>query len=75
MVQSSPNFLKSVWWIFDEMYLIQQDLFRDIGVSFSPVIGLEIRKIAASLLVRTQFEDFCNRMVKQEKLSPEVVES
>ena len=74
MVPSSPDFPDILRRIRDEMYLIKKDLARELGVRFLPVSGWGIRKIAASLLARAQFEGFCNRVVKQAKLGPEAVE-
>jgi len=75
MFQSTPEFPDIVRRVRAEMHLSQEDLARELGVSFSTVNRWENRKTVASRLARTQFEGFCNRMIKQGKLSREAMES
>ena len=51
--------------IREQLNLSQEDLARELGVSFSTVNRWENRKTVASKLAQSQFEQFCQRMVQE----------
>ena len=51
-----------------QLELSQEDLIREIGVSFSTINRWENMKTFPSKLARLQFESYCKKMIKQNKL-------
>jgi transcriptional regulator with XRE-family HTH domain len=49
----------------------QEDLARQLGVSFATVNRWEAGKTSPSRLARAQFDGFCRRMVEAGKLNKE----
>ncbi len=60
-----PSLLKSVR---EQLDLSQEDLAREIGVSFATVNRWENAQVRPSKLAKVQLRAFCARMVKQGKL-------
>lgn len=51
-----------------QLALSQEDLARKLGISFATVNRWENGKSQPSRLARAQFDDFCAKMIRQEKL-------
>ena len=51
-----------------QLALSQEDLARELGVSFATVNRWENGKSRPSKLARTQFDKFCAKMTRQKKL-------
>lgn len=64
-----PNLIKK---IREELSLSQEDLARELGVSFATVNRWENGKTTPFKLARTQFDSYCQKMVKAGKLSPDL---
>ncbi|RLB89200.1 MAG: transcriptional regulator [Deltaproteobacteria bacterium] len=52
-----------------QLGISQEDLARELGVSFATVNRWENGKSHPSKLARAQFDNFCNKMVRQGKLT------
>ena len=52
----------------EQLELSQEDLAREIGVSFATVNRWENGQTTPSKLAKAQLEAFCERMVKQGRL-------
>jgi DNA-binding transcriptional regulator YiaG len=63
--QDYPTLLKAVR---DQLGLSQEDLARELGVSFATVNRWENRQTKPSKLAKAQLEAFCQRMVSEGKL-------
>jgi DNA-binding transcriptional regulator YiaG len=63
--QKLPELVKEVR---RQLALSQEDLARELGVSFATVNRWENGKSQPSKLARAQFESFCARMTRQGKL-------
>ncbi len=51
-----------------QLALSQEDLARELGVSFATVNRWENEKSKPSKLARAQFDNFCAKMIRQGKL-------
>lgn len=60
-----PSLLKDVR---EQLDLSQEDLARELGVSFATVNRWENGQVRPSKLAKVQLKSFCARMVKQRKL-------
>lgn len=60
-----PELIKEVR---TQLGLSQEDIAREICVSFATINRWENGKTAPFKLARTQFEEFCKKMTKQGKL-------
>ncbi len=65
-----PSLLKKVR---EHLNLSQEDLARELGVSFSTVNRWENGKTKPIKVARNQFESFCARMVRQGKIDKEIL--
>ncbi len=63
--QNLPALVKEVR---RQLALTQEDLARELGVSFATVNRWENGKSKPSKLARTQFDNFCTKMTRQGKL-------
>ena len=63
--RSYPALLKDVR---DQLALSQEDLARELGVSFATVNRWENGQVQPSKLAKAQLFAFCERMVKQGRL-------
>ncbi len=63
--KSYPALLKDVR---EQLELSQEDLARELGVSFATVNRWENGQVRPSKLAKVQLNAFCTKMVKQGKL-------
>ena len=63
--QDLPDLVKE---IRSQLALSQEDLARQLGISFTTVNRWENGQVKPSKLARAQFDNFCAKMVKQGKL-------
>ena len=63
--QNLPELVKEVR---KQLALSQEDLARELGVSFATVNRWENGKSLPSKLAKAQFDSFCVKMVRQGKL-------
>lgn len=63
--QDLPTLVKDVRM---QLSLSQEDLAREIGVSFATVNRWENGLVKPSKLAKMQLDSFCTRMIKQGKL-------
>jgi len=69
MITESENFPESVKEVRRQLGLSQEDLARELGVSFATVNRWENGKTSPSKLARNQFNIFCERMRKKGRLN------
>jgi len=60
-----PSLIKKVR---EHLHLSQEDLARELGVSFSTVNRWENGKTKPIKVARSQFDSFCAKMIRQGKL-------
>jgi len=65
-----PSLIKKVR---AHLHLSQEDLARELGVSFSTVNRWENGKTKPIKVARSQFEGFCAKMIRQGKLDKEIL--
>ena len=63
--QNLPEFVKEVR---RHLALSQEDLARELGVSFASVNRWENRHAKPSKLAKAQLDNFCAKMIRQGKL-------
>ncbi len=63
--QNLPELVKE---IRSQLALSQEDLARELGVSFATVNRWENGKSSPSKLARAQFDNFCAKMIRLGKL-------
>jgi len=63
--QTFPSFIKS---IRDQLHISQEDLARELGVSFATVNRWENGQSMPSKLAKAQLDAFCTRMSRRGKL-------
>jgi len=68
MGKGSGGFADLVRGVRKQLGLSQDQLAREIGVSFATINRWENRKTTPFKLARAQFDAFCNTMAKQGKL-------
>ena len=68
MVSRERNYSTLVKKVRDQLGLSQEDLARELGVSFATVNRWENGQVKPSKLARVQIDAFCARMVEQGKL-------
>jgi transcriptional regulator with XRE-family HTH domain len=68
MAIDQQNLPERVKEIRRQLALSQEDLARELGVSFATVNRWENGKSRPSRLARTQLDNFCARMTRQGKL-------
>lgn len=64
----SGNFSEFVKDVRKQLQMSQEDLARELGVSFATINRWENGKTAPSRLARNQFDTFCEDMRKKGKL-------
>jgi len=64
--QNLPELVKK---IRRQLALSQEDLARDLGVSFATVNRWENGQVKPSKLARAQLDNFCAKMIRQGKLN------
>jgi len=65
-VQNIPEMVKE---IRRQLSLSQEDLARELGISFSTVNRWENGLVKPSKLAKAQLDNFCTKMTRQGKLS------
>ena len=68
MVTDKQNFPELIREVRRQLSLSQEDLAREIGVSFATVNRWENGKSRPSKLARAQIDSFCAKMIRQGKL-------
>lgn len=63
MAEKATGFPDLVKEIRRQLVLSQEDLARELGVSFATVNRWENGKVKPSRLAKAQFEQFCSKMV------------
>ena len=63
-----PNISESVKEIRQQLALSQEELARELGVSFTTINRWENGKSQPSKLAKAQFDNFCAKMSRQGKL-------
>lgn len=63
--QNLPSFIKEVR---RQLALSQEDLARELGISFATVNRWENGQVKPSKLAKVQFDNFCTRMTRQGRL-------
>jgi len=63
--QTFPSFIKS---IRDQLHISQEDLARELGVSFATVNRWENGQSMPSKLAKARLDAFCTRMSRRGKL-------
>ena len=64
--QNLPELLKEVR---GQLSLSQEDLARELGISFATVNRWENGLVKPSKLAKAQFDNFCAKMIRQGKLN------
>ena len=65
----SENFLEFVKEVRLQLEMSQEDLARELGVSFATINRWENGKTTPSRLARNQFDTFCKDMRKKGKIA------
>ena len=68
-MKKEENFADLVKSVRKQLEISQEDLARELGVSFATVNRWENGKSKPIKLSRNQFEMFCNKMIRQKKLN------
>ena len=63
--QALPNLMKE---IRNQLGLSQEDLARELSISFATVNRWENGQVKPSKLAKAQFDNFCARKIRQGKL-------
>jgi DNA-binding XRE family transcriptional regulator len=71
MTELEVGFPSQIKKLRDHLHLSQEDLARELGVSFSTVNRWENGKTKPIKVARSQFDFFCTRMIRQGKLDKE----
>lgn len=69
MNTEKPDYPLLIKEIRRQLALSQEDLARELGVSYATVSRWENGQSNPSKLARVQFDAFCTKMVKQRKLT------
>ena len=64
----NPDYPALVKEVRRQLALSQEDLARELGVSYATVNRWENKQSKPSKLARAQLDSFCNKMVRQGKL-------
>lgn len=75
MSEPYPKLPSTLKRVREALGISQEDLARELGVSFATVNRWENGKTTPSRLARSQFEAFCSRMVEAGKLTKETLEA
>ena len=65
MHSDRPDYRALLKWVRQELGLSQEDLARQLGVSYATVHRWENRHVSPSKLARAQLEAFCNRKAQE----------
>jgi len=68
MSKKTKDFAKLIKTVRNQLELSQEDLAREIGVSFATVNRWENGQTTPSKLAKASINAFCSKMVKQGKL-------
>jgi len=68
-MEKEINFADLVKSVRKQLGISQEELARELGVSFATVNRWENGRTNPIKLARSQFEVFCKKMIRQEKLS------
>ncbi len=68
MAKDKQNLPELVKEVRKQLEISQEDLARELGVSFATVNRWENGKSRPSKLARAQFDNFCAKMIRQGKL-------
>jgi len=69
MGKKAKDYSTLIKTVREQLELSQEDLAREIGVSYATVNRWENGKSKPSKLARAQFDNFCAKMTRQGKLS------
>lgn len=69
MTLKPREFPELVRLVRKQLDLSQEDLARELGVSFASVNRWENGKVTPSKLAKAQFDDFCKKMTKRGTLN------
>jgi len=69
MNTEKPDYPLLIKEIRRQLALSQEDLARELGVSYATVSRWENGQSKPSRLARVQFDAFCTKMVKQKRLT------
>ncbi len=69
MAEKHTNFRELVKEVRRQLGISQEDLARELGVSFATVNRWENGKVKPSKLARAQFDGFCKKMTKRGALN------
>ena len=64
MAINNSEFRKLVKSVREQLELSQEDLARELGISFATVNRWETGKVKPSKLAKTQFDSFCTKMTR-----------
>jgi len=73
MKAARADFPASVKRVREHLSLSQEDLAHELGVSFSTVNRWENGKTQPIKVARSQFDSFCDKMIRQGKLDKEIL--
>lgn len=65
MHSDRPDYRALLKWIRQELGLSQEDLARQLGVSYATVHRWENERVSPSKLARARLEAFCNRITQE----------
>ncbi len=68
-MEKTNDFPSTVKAVREQLSLSQEDLAREIGVSFATLNRWENAKSSPSKLAKGQFDKFCARMVRKGELT------
>ena len=71
MNPSDRDFARLVLSLRQQLSLSQEDLARQLGVSYATVNRWENAKVKPSRLARTQIQAFCDKMTAAGQLKPQ----
>ena len=69
MAEKDADFREMVKEVRRQLGISQEDLARELGVSFATVNRWENGKVRPSRLGKAQFDQFCNQMTESGKLA------
>ena len=69
MLENRPNYRELVKEVRRQLGVSQEDLAREIGVSFATINRWENGQVQPSRLARNHFHAFCDRMEEEGRLS------
>ena len=74
MSEPNPDFSYFIKKVRVHLKMSQEGLARELGMSFSTINGWENEKTRPNRVARSQIDTFCAKMVRQGKLSKDLLE-